>query len=245
MDRLDGFEIDLNLDFFDFTLEPMDIESRYIKPKIHRDIPEKQLLYEYAEELAKDIDLENRTYCILSGSFIFGDFIEALIYEHDLMVDYMAISTLSYCKKNIDSLCGMLNSGRIKKLDLIISKFFYNIERNNLIKYTYQRLDVDNRFQMAVAGIHTKTCIFKTECDKYIVMYGSSNLRSSNSIEQVMIENNKELYEFNYEYQKDIIDKYATIDKIQDGKELWRNLTVREVDKLQKPKDYQKQHEQE
>jgi len=37
-----------------------------------------------------------------------------------------------------------------------------------------------------------------------------------------MIENNKELYDFNYQYQMEIIDKYKTINKSIYGRKLWQ-----------------------
>jgi len=53
--------------------------------------------------------------------------------------------------------------------------------------------------------------MFKTYNEQCIIMHGSANLRSSGNTEQLEIENNKELYDFNYEYHKKIINKGITI----------------------------------
>jgi hypothetical protein len=114
----------------------------------------------------------------------------------------MIISTLSYSQDNIDSLHNLIKGDFIQKLDIIVSDYFFAHERNKLIKETYEKLDIDSIFQLAVAGTHCKTYQFKTIGGKYIVIHGSVNMRSSSNIEQFVIEDNKDLYDFNKEYQK-------------------------------------------
>ena len=57
---------------------------------------------------------------------------------------------------------------------------------------------------------------------KYIVIHGSANLRSSSNIEQFVIEENKELFDFWYSYHERIVEKYKTIKKSLRGGELWQ-----------------------
>jgi hypothetical protein len=194
---------------------PKDFESRYIKPPKTKDIPYKKLKYQKALDLVKDIDFQNldRVFCIVSGEFIFGDFLEAFIVENNILVEEMIISTLSYSQDNIDSLHNLIKGDFIQKLDIIVSDYFFAHERNKLIKETYEKLDIDSIFQLAVAGTHCKTYQFKTIGGKYIVIHGSVNMRSSSNIEQFVIEDNKDLYDFNKEYQNKIIEKYKTINK--------------------------------
>lgn len=196
-------------------------QNRYIKPPKTKDIPYKKLKYEKAVDLVKDINFQNldRVFCIVSGNFIFGDFIEAFIVQNNILVEEMIISTLSYSQDNIDSLENLINANYIKKLDLIISDYFFAHERNKLIKNTYDQLDKNNVFQLAVAGTHCKTYQFKTAGGKHIIIHGSVNMRSSSNLEQFVIEDNEDLYNFNKEYQNTIIEKYKTINKsIRDKK---------------------------
>ena len=116
-------------------------------------------------------------------------------------------------QNNIDSLHNLIVGEFVESLDLIISDYFFSHERGNLIPYIYQELDIDNKFQLAVAGSHTKICLIKTLGEKYIVIQGSANLRSSNNIEQFTIEENKDLYNFYMEYHTQIIEEYKTINK--------------------------------
>lgn len=99
------------------------------------------------------------------------------------------------------------------------------MNKKNLIPYLYEKLDKDNRFQLAVAAIHTKTVQMHTMGGKKIVIHGSANLRSSGNIEQFTVEINDNLYDFYQDMSDKILDKYKTIDKtaIRD-KELWETL---------------------
>lgn len=64
-------------------------------------------------------------------------------------------------------------------------------------------------------------------------MHGSVNLRSSSNIEQFVIEDNKQLYDFNQDYQNRILEKYKTINKSIRGNTLWQKVVEvqREVKK--------------
>lgn len=215
----------INLDNFtvDFKAKINNtFNTRYVKPAYCPELQESQLKYRNAEKLANDLilDKNQRYFAIIDGSFIFGDFIEALIVNNNLEVDKMIISTLSMSENNVDSLANLLNGDFVKDLDLIVSDYFFSHERNNLIKYAYEELDKDNKFQMAVVSSHCKLCIFATESLK-VVIHGSANLRSSSNIEQIVIEVNDDLYDFIYEYQSKIVDKYKTINKSIRDSSLW------------------------
>ena len=95
---------------------------RYINPPQCREIPERLLKYEYAADLAKVIKPETgmRCFAMLDGKFIAGDFIEAFVYEHNLHIKRMVISTLSMSENNVDSLANLMNTGYVDALDLIV-----------------------------------------------------------------------------------------------------------------------------
>jgi len=220
IDAFSNFEIDVEIDF----------DSRFVKPPITKPIPYEKLKYQNAEKLAKDLDFQSldRIFCIVNGTFIFGDFIEAFIVNNQIEVKEITISTLSYSQDNIDSLVNLVNANYITKINLIVSDYFFAHERKKLIKYTYDNLADICDLQLASAGTHCKVCQFLTGGGKHIVIHGSANLRSSGNIEQFVIEDNKEIYDFNQEYQNRIIDKYKTINKSLRGKELWHQVATKE-----------------
>jgi hypothetical protein len=221
---IQDFNINIDLDNFSDIEINIDIDTnqKYCKPAISKS---KNVKYKNAKELSKAIEIKQneRYFCIIDGSFIFGDFIEAFIYERAMKVKEMTLSTLSMSKENIDSFYNLMNLGYIDKLNIIVSDFFYSHERNNLVKYMYDKLDIKERFQLSVCRTHTKICMFETEMNagrKYVI-HGSANLRSSDNIEQFMIEENSELYDFNFDFHKKIINNFATIKKSLRGDKLF------------------------
>lgn len=213
-DNFSNIEIDINFD--------MGFNQRYCKPAMSKS---KNVKYKNASELSKAIEIKQneRYFCIIDGSFIFGDFIEAFIYDRAMKVKELTLSTLSMSQENIDSLYNLMSKGYLDKLNIIISDYFYSHERQNLVKYMYHKLDIDDRFQLSVCRTHTKICMFETEMGggrKYVI-HGSANLRSSDNIEQFMIEENSELYDFNKLFHDKIIDNFATIKKSLRGKKLF------------------------
>jgi len=225
---LDFFD-DINFDFFsDFEAE--EEQSRFIKPPKAKMIREENLLFEHAECLAREINLEGKDniFVLLSGNFIFGDFIEALFYDKNIWTERLQISTLSMNLNNVISLQNLMKGGFVDNLDLIVSDFFYSHERNGIVKDIYKYLDKDNRFQLAVAGIHTKIVSFKTELGKTYVMHGSANLRSSNSVEQLHIQDNESLYNFVTDFNNKLIEGNKTINKNFRGNRLWQKVQTQE-----------------
>lgn len=208
---------------FDIIDEPDQMGERYLKPKVYKHIQQRNIKYDNAVALASNLTLgkDERANIIVAGSFIFGDFIEAYIRHHNAKIKTMTISTLSLSQDNIDSLAALLKQDFVDELNMIISHYFFANERNVLIPYMYRELDIDNKFQLAVAGSHTKTVTMETLGGKFIVMHGSANLRSSANLEQFTIEENRELHDFYKEYQDRIIDKYRTINKPIRVKPLW------------------------
>lgn len=227
MEDSDELELSFDFDVEDFSESEIDLEvefeTRYIKPPRTKQ-GNSFVKYDNAEKFADDIEINtgDRVFAIINGSFIFGDFIEAFIVSKRLRVKKMIISTLSMSENNIDSLTGLLKLGYVDELSLVISDYFFSHERRNLVEYIYEKLDIDNKFQLAVAGTHCKKCLIETHCGKKIVIHGSANLRSSGNIEQFVIEENEELYKFNELYQTAIIEKYSTIKKSIRRAKLWQ-----------------------
>lgn len=224
------FELpDFDLQSFDDLLDDEHLfENRYIKPNLGA-LRSHRVIFDNAVELAKNIKLDHglRYDCVISGNFIFGDFIEALLTEHNIRADCMTIATLSMSQENVDSLANLLHGGYVGNLNLILSAYFFANERHALIPYIYEHLDTaENTFQLSVVRSHCKIAQFITAGGRKIVMHGSANLRSSANIEQFTIEENPELYDF-YEQSifSVIIENYSTINKKVHYAKLWEQLS--------------------
>lgn len=230
----DTFDFDItgfDIDFFEEEDERL--KERILKPRVVG-IKSSCIKYANAKKLAKQIDLrENSRYdVIVSGSFIFGDFIEALMVEHKIQAQQMTISTLSMSQENVESLRTLLEKGYVNELNLIVSCYFYAHERRKLVPYIYDRLDIDNRFQFACAGTHTKTVQILTAGGKKICIHGSANLRSSGCMEQFVVEVKEDLYDFHQGFCDKILKEYKTIDKYDKlrGETLWNVIDKKDFD---------------
>lgn len=227
-DELQPFELgDIGLEGADFDLGSFDlagfdmgqqlarIDNRYVKPPLYVGARRAPVMYEHAATMARELGpaiMEGeRIFAVVSGNFIFGDFLEAFAVEQNVLIDHMSISTLALSQENVDSLHNLMAGDYVHKLDIIVSDYWYAHNRRN-VSYVHEQLDMGDRFQLAVAGIHTKIVLMKIG-ERKIVMHGSANLRSSRSVESFMIETDEALYDFNAAWHGDIIEHYATIRK--------------------------------
>jgi hypothetical protein len=98
------------------------------------------------------------------------------------------------------------------QIDLIVSDGFWQNYRHDLIPYIYKELDTpDNRFQLAVARVHTKIILIETHCGLFITMRGSANLRSSATIEHIEVQESPEIFRFFADFHDEIVRKFKTI----------------------------------
>jgi hypothetical protein len=218
-----GMEADELNDCFDFDAD-FDIaesESRFIKPKLTKAILVKWI---NAISAAKEIEIKPGLcyFGIIHGNFIFGDLLEAILTKKMLQAARVNISTLSLSQDNVDSLRTLIEKNYIKELNLIVSAYFYAHERNVLIKYLHKELDINNKFQLAVIRTHTKIMTVDLGNIK-LVIHGSANLRSSANIEQIMIQDSPEIFNFVTEMNNRVLSKYQTINKEKSNK-LWQTV---------------------
>jgi hypothetical protein len=199
--------------------------SRFIEPHGCEEIADYKIKYANAEKLADDIGsipVGFRAFVILDGKFIFGDFLEALIVKNNWVCEELTISTLSMSEENVDSLENLVKGGFLKSLNLILSHYYFSTERKNLMPYIYEKLDVGDVLQVAVASVHTKIAMIRTVCGKKITIHGSANMRTSKNIEQIVIEHSVELFDFCADVHHRIIEAHKTINKPIRYTELWR-----------------------
>lgn len=235
-------KLDIKMDDFDMKFDPnMDIDlsgfsdelsltdtNRYHLPKLHKKIKKRAVSYDNAtnmiDEVGESIKSGETVYALLSGNFIFGDLIEAFAVKYDILFEDITLSTLSINQNNVDSLHNLINGGYCNTLNMIVSDYFWSHNRQNA-PYIYAELDINDKFQLAVAGIHTKITLLKTEGGKKIVITGSANMRSSRSLEEITIQTDPDLYDFHKKWHDEILEDYGTIKKAMRGEKLYNHIT--------------------
>jgi len=231
-DFADLLEFDLPQDIPGFALEFAQDQAALdtdfiVLPRYPRPTP-RMVQYDKAAKLAADLpDLAPETiiHGIVSGNFIFGDFIEALMVEKNYLADKIHIATLSLGKENVDSLRNLIDGDYVRDLSLIVSDFWYAHERRAAggVPYIEKTLGSPH-FHFAAAGIHTKVTLIATACGRRLVLHGSSNLRSSRNVEQFTLEDNPELYTFHLRWMSHLLEKFSITDRSLRGDKLWQQV---------------------
>lgn len=227
-------DLDFALDGFD-VVGPDDGGVRTCgiqKPRYQ--VPQR-VCYEHAREFAQDIDLSPGMsyFAFVSGNFVFGDFIEALVELGKLSVREMTIQTLSMSQENIDSIVNICMRMPVRRVTVCLSDYWYSHERRALAPYLHEELTrVCDDVRIAYASCHTKIFNIETVLGNKLTIHGSANLRSSRNIEQLQIDQCDELYDFVEDVTQRIVDKYAVINsganrpKSLRGEQLWQTTVA-------------------
>ena len=180
--------------------------------KIKHKIKECKIKYKNAIGLVNQIGAPPKSgeavYIWMQGNFIFGDFIIQYITENNLSIDELTIITLSIGIENIEALSELLNKGWVKKINFVVSEYFIRTEK---IKHTKSIASLENAtiendsFKVYYTNTHQKIVLLKTITGEKYVFHGSANMKGSQNYEQLMIENNNMLYDFNYQYFTNLI----------------------------------------
>lgn len=212
-----GFDFDIDWDAFDFEGREADpLETCvYTRPVVRRP---QTCMWEHAQDLARDlmIDNEHETFAFVSGNFVFGDLLEALVDAKKLSVRRLGIQTLSMSDENIDSIRNVLEMMPVERLDLVLSDYWYAHEshKGGLVPYLFEELDLEGlELRVAFAGVHCKVLIVETLRGNHITMHGSANLRSSGNVEQLHISPDDGLFEFCDRMTQRILDAYDVVNQ--------------------------------
>lgn len=208
-------DIDLGDMFEDKETEEPTQTTIYTAPVVHRP---QLVTYENAEQFARELvtDGEHETFAFVSGNFVFGDFVEALVSLRRLSVRRMAVMTLSLNDENIDSMRNIIEWEPVERLDLVLSDYWFAHERHagGLVDYLFEQLDVaDMALRVGFAGVHCKTWAIETTDGATWTMHGSANLRSSRNIEQLHITPDRGVFEFVDEFTTRVLDAYDVVNQ--------------------------------
>lgn len=203
-------DIDFEIDYEDENIDENKDNSSFIK--IKHEIKSLKVNYLKAYDLARKINIKKgeSIYIALDGGFVFGDFIGAFIQENNLEVEELTIISLSGGIPVFEMLEELILKKWVKKINLMLSGYYFRTERANrsLAIKLLEEIKIRNKqkFNVFYTNTHQKIVLIKTK-KGYVTMHGSANLKSSQSLEQLLIQENKELYEFNYKYFINLISK--------------------------------------
>lgn len=217
---MDFSSLDLNLDALgDWGGDEEKAEKEFIRAAKLNLSP---VTWDNAEAAADAVDYDKDYFALLSGRFIFGDFIEALVYKKELLPHRVYITTLGMSRENIDSIVNIVGYLGCEHLNLIVSNYFVAMERAKLVPYMISQF-TGQHINVAVLASHCKICLIESDKGNLIIM-GSANLSSSNNVEQIMMFHDDKLFRKIKTLLNGIMKKFCIL-RGYSGKTIFENNT--------------------
>lgn len=163
--------------------------------------------FDNAEKMADYIDYSRDYFAIVKGSFIFGDFIEALCYKKQLHPTAIYLTTLGMSKENADSLVNLVDYLHCEKLNLVVSSYFYAVERAKIMRYMTQEFS-GKPIDIAVLRSHCKIALILAPEGNTLIS-GSANLSSSSNLEQFVLMHDSAAVDWTRRKLDDIMTRFS------------------------------------
>lgn len=115
------------------------------------------------------------------------------------IVENIILTTFSISIKSIETIAEMIAQQLITGCFVLVSEFILNLKKKGII----QKLNIEegksSRFNWGYGANHSKIILIKTQSNWYVVE-GSGNMTMNARIEQYVLTNSKELYNFHKEW---------------------------------------------
>ncbi len=113
-------------------------------------------------------------------------------------IEHLVIATLRFSRDNLERLLALLDTGQIGTVDFLFSVFHKSLEKEICGRLT---AELPRRKQRCVACLtHAKVLLLKLSDGRCFVCESSANLRSCSSIEQLMLTQDQELFDFHFHW---------------------------------------------
>jgi hypothetical protein len=135
-------------------------------------------------------------HAITNGQFVGCDLLPAVLHLAKSTAREVILTTLSFSRQNVDLLCELLDSRRIKTLTILASTYFRRTGQNDLV-YLYAKEQLEKRRQtLFAAHVHSKLILIATADNRHFTIETSANLRSCLCVEQFALTQDAGLYNF-------------------------------------------------
>lgn len=135
----------------------------------------------------------------MDGSFDGYDLIPALL---ELIaperIEHLLIATLSYNRRNGERLMELIDAGQVKQCDFLCSEMFAGKERESV---HWLESELKRRgARLFFARNHCKLILARTSRGRHLVIEGSQNLRTCRCYEQLVMSDDRKLFEFHQRF---------------------------------------------
>lgn len=117
----------------------------------------------------------------------------------------MTAATLRVGEKQFDELARLKKRGLIDKADFFVGSIMREDSKSKKYDYfgRFQNVCKENGWEYHVTNNHAKVVLMRT-AKNYYVLETSSNLNENPKIEQFSLENNKQVYDFYYNFFEEL-----------------------------------------
>jgi hypothetical protein len=144
-------------------------------------------------------------HCLMTGRY---DLMHLLVCLIDRLgpVDAMRIATLSYNARNLAEMLRLLDTGAVRKLTLLCSKFF--AEHNTELWAETLEEFRDRGQRAAAARSHAKVVSFAFASGRRLTLEGSANLRSNGNREQLLLADGAGLHDWHARWIEEQVTRH-------------------------------------
>lgn len=133
-------------------------------------------------------------------------------------IDYLSIQTYTFNEKTVYALKELLDSGKIKKLQIIMTETA-NFRIPKIYRLLKDLFSERKECNLCFYWVHSKVNLIKCGNDKY-VLDGSGNFSMNAQVEQYNIINSKKLFDADKEWQ----DGFFFGNKLRKNHEIFKNF---------------------
>lgn len=138
-------------------------------------------------------------HAVMKGNYSYADLIPAVLtLSAPVRIDYLAATTLGFSQKAALQLIDLIDSGNVRTLDFVCADFFEKADPE-ICKFTREEL-TRRGSRFASARCHAKIILMGLDDGTRYVSESSANIRACRSIEQFMLTNDPDLYDFHREW---------------------------------------------
>lgn len=129
----------------------------------------------------------------------------------ETVIDELTIATYTLNREAFGVLIDLLKSQKIQKLSLFLasSYSFRDKQYYEYLKYIAPKLHDSYDFHLAFAWIHLKVMLVWCG-DNWYQSEGSMNFSTNNQVEQILFENRKDSYDYDYQFLHETLKAHNT-----------------------------------
>lgn len=143
-------------------------------------------------------------HALMTGYYDLTMLLACIIEQHSEPCEHLRIATLSMSQRNVFELLRLIDSGKVGRLSIVISRFFRG-QKTSLFESTQKELrERLGRHCLIADRCHAKVITMNMGTDR-LSMEGSANLSTNDNIEQFCLLNHPQVHDWHAAWIDDMV----------------------------------------